>query len=165
MVRRFIYILTFILFSLPIYAQGTDYVNAIKKIESEVKTQTFTFSKDAFALLTYFDINMKDEMKTIMDDVDLMKVVIPSDKSTDGFIDKVQTIMDNSGFSKVDVAQYANIGRSSVYVEGRLVITEAHFVVDYGKGAIVSFFGSFKMKDIKKLMKGANNIGWSTIGQ
>lgn len=152
-----------LVFSLTSNAQSSSYETLVEKLGTETKTQVFTLTKDAFALLTYFDVNMREELKTLVDDINLVKIIVSNDKS-DMFMLKSRSLFDESDYSKVDLSKYKGIGDSGVYIDGKLVIKEVHILVDYNQGAIVSFFGSFKMRDIRKLIKQANNVSQTNVG-
>lgn len=163
--KQFITYIIIAFFSISSVAQSRTYEKTVDKLSSQFKLQTLSFSKEAFALLTYFDVSMKDELKTIVDDIDQMKIIVSSDKSLKAFINAADDIFAHAGYKSVDVSKYGNIGYSKIYVESRFTkIREAHIIIDYGQGAVVSFFGNFKYRDIKKLMKGADKVGSTSVG-
>lgn len=124
-----------------------------------------TFSKQAFELLTLFDISMKDELRNIIDDIDQMKLIVASGKSKNAFSSVAAKTFGNAGYKYYDLSKYDSHGKSKAYVKRRFFhISEAHIIVDYGKGAVVSFFGNFRIRDIRKLIKGADKVGTTSVG-
>ncbi len=139
-------------------AQSNAYNEVINKLEQRYKTQTITFSKEAFAMLTYFDIQLKDEMKALIDDIDQMKILNINDVTTNNLIADIAQIFIQEDFSEVNVSRYVREAiNCKVFINNNLFsVKEAHIVAN---NTIVSFFGSFKHSDIRKLIKSANKAG------
>ena len=157
--------LSFLISTVICFAQSRHYEKTISKLSSEANIKQMSFSKEAFGLLTYFDISMKEELKNIIDDIEQMKIITASTRSRTKFYDLAEKNFKDAGYSSVDLTKYGNIGQSKAFIKSRFIyVREAHFVVDYGQGAVISFFGKFRMRDIRKLIKGADKVGATSVG-
>ncbi len=133
-------------------AQSNSYENVVSEINKSCKTQTATFSREAFALLTYFNIEMKEEFKTLINDIDQMIVLMPM-QNNNAFYGVALDVLSKSDYKNVDISTHTDVN-VKVYVAQHLTsLTEVHAVS--ARGVMVSFFGKFKYRDIKKLLKSA----------
>lgn len=147
----------FLLIPILLCAQSNKYEKIISELSAQYKISSLTFSKEAFALLTYFDIQLKDEMKALIDDIETLKIVTPSENYGTEYVNTVCSIFSDSNLREVDVSRYVTkTNQCNVFVDNNLLsISEAHIIVN---GTIVSFFGKFKHSDIRKLIKSADKV-------
>ena len=158
---RILSILFLSLISIVVSAQSSTYKGVVSELEKQYKTQTITFSKEAFALLTYFDIEVKDELKNLINDIDQMIIVTPTEHD-DNFYNKARIALTEAGYNNVDISGFTN-ANAKVFVAQRLTtLTEVHAIAS--NGVMVSFFGKFKYRDIKKLLRSANKASNTDVG-
>ena len=155
-----IYALLLSLLTLPALAQHDSYGIIVATLEEEYSTQSVNLSKEAFTLLGYFDITLKDEVLSLVDGIDRMKIIIHGADDKPGFPSRAAELFINNNYTEADISKYDQIHGLRLFIDTNLTsIGEAHFVSDKADGIIISFFGRFKYHDIKKLLKSANKIG------
>ncbi len=139
--------------ALSSFAQGEGYKKAVDKIAESYSISTVTFSRESVQLLYMFDIDNKDNVKVIIDNVESIKIA--SHKTSDPeFTDVALKAFTENGYTQVDIKDIVGTRNVKLVVDkDASKVSEAHILaVQNGKGAIFSLIGEFKQKDIKKFL-------------
>lgn len=138
-------------------AQSSTYEKAIKKINDTHKTSSVTLSREVMDLTTYFALDAKEELSDLVDGLDkLIIVTVKQEDANNFYVDAQQAFIDKD-YEQLDVSDYVAQNKAVVFVEkGLLTVSEAHLIVNRERSCVVSFFGKFKAKEVKKLIKASN---------
>ncbi len=142
-------------------AASNDYERMVRDLESAEHVSTITVSKEAFALVemlmpaTDLDEQARGAATSLSDNLEVMKVLVcRNSKSGQPFAERIKAYLPEGRFDLVDASEYGLGKGVQVLVRRRLAtVREAHVILpggDHG-GTLVSFFGNFKLKDIKRL--------------
>lgn len=138
-------------------AQSNAYEKAVKAINETHKTSSVTISKEVMDLTTYFALDAKEELTDLIDGLDKLIIVTVKQEDANNFYPDAQQAFIDKDYEQLDVSDYVAQNKAVVYVEkGLLTVSEAHLIVNRERGCVVSFFGKFKAKEIKKLIKASN---------
>lgn len=150
--------------AISMFAQSDSYKTIAKNIENNYKTLTISFNKETFPLLGHLDIALRDELSSLANNIDNMKVIVNSSDTQNDFCADWTRLLESNGYKKYSILRYSNMRDVTIYVTSRLfTILEAHFVTPHNDGFVVSFFGHFSRRDLRRLMRSAQNIPYTPV--
>lgn len=159
MMKKIAIILLVVISSVRAWGQTDVFENIVDSIERVFSTQTINFDKESFAILGHLDISLRDEMAKMEDDIEHMKVTINGSDDREKFCSRWAESLEENGYEKLSTARYDKMHDVTLFVLSRFfTVTEAHFIAPYENGLVVSFFGKFRHRDLRRIMRSANTI-------
>ena len=153
--RKFYLILLVLITPLLVNAQSRKYTNSIGELRDMYKMSSYSLTQESLQLVSFFaSAVVKEDMKELIDGIKILKINKNIKASPDAFVNEANRIFKKNGFYQVDISKYTHDSSTSIFVERRLfALKEAHIILKDNRGMVVSLFGRFKYRDIKKVMK------------
>lgn len=137
-------------------AQSRAYKQAMATLETTNNTSTITFSQETLQVINMLSFDLKEEMRNIVAGIEQMKLATCDRNAYTGFFANAVAAFEGENFKTTDISNYADPKSIRLFIKGGLTgIDEAHIILGRGKGHVVSFFGHFKLRDVKRLVKSA----------
>lgn len=159
--------LLFLMLQITIQAQSNDYNNLYNTFTKEYDASAMSLSKSAFSLLETFiattDADTKENATNLAESLDELKILVCTTyNGKTSFDQSVRNLLPESSYDEIDVSNYQEAktrGLRVLVLRKLATIKEAHIICPnaQGGGSLVSFFGDFKLKDIKRLMQRSGN--------
>lgn len=158
--KRFILLIFILCIALCVEAQSRRYTNAINDLRGQYKMSSMTLTQETLQVMTFFTNKLKDDAKELIEGIDILKVNRNSKASPDAFFNQAVKTFQDAKFYQIDISKYANPNRIAVFADRKLFsLKEAHIITKDERGLIISAFGKFKYRDIKKVIKRVEQNG------
>ncbi|MBP5365855.1 MAG: DUF4252 domain-containing protein [Bacteroidales bacterium] len=153
--RKLLIIIIVFITPLAANAQSRKYTNAINELRGMYKMSSYSLTQESLQLVSFFaSAVVKEDMKELIDGIRLLKINKNTKASPDAFYNEANRIFKKAGFYQLDISKYTHDQNTTIFVERRLfALKEAHIIMRDNKGMVVSLFGRFKYRDIKKVIK------------
>lgn len=149
-----------VFFTLGIHAQSKKYTSAINEIRSMYKMSSVTLTQETLQLFSFFSSALKEDAQELISGIKTLKINKNTKAAPDAFFNEAIKKFEDKGFYKVDISKYTSKNSAALFVERRLFsLKEAHFITRDNKGMVISAFGKFKYRDIKKVLKRVEGNG------